>query len=130
MSPPPPCKRFQIHLSTAIVMMFVAGALIWANTTGNESWHRWMTDETWAGESQPGWSDVILVKYGWPLAGTEYFPHGNYRDHRGRLNVHFDWTDNHYSKWAINGFVGTIILFSVWRLCEWLIRRRGVLLKP
>ena len=31
MNNPPPRKRFQIHLSTAIVMMFVAGALIWAN---------------------------------------------------------------------------------------------------
>src|SRR5258706_7108575 len=28
---PPRRKRFQIHLSTAIVMMFVAGAIIWAN---------------------------------------------------------------------------------------------------
>ncbi len=31
MTNPPPRKRFQIHLSTAIVTMFVAGALIWAN---------------------------------------------------------------------------------------------------
>src|SRR5258706_512202 len=27
----PPRKRFQFHLSTAIVLMFVAGALMWAN---------------------------------------------------------------------------------------------------
>src|SRR5580765_8505531 len=31
MAEAPPRKRFQIHLSTAIVLMFVAGALIWAN---------------------------------------------------------------------------------------------------
>ena len=31
MTEPPPRKRFQIHLSTAIVMMFVAGVLIWLN---------------------------------------------------------------------------------------------------
>src|SRR5438477_160602 len=31
MTEPPPRNRFQIHLSTAIVMMFVAGGLIWAN---------------------------------------------------------------------------------------------------
>ncbi len=31
MTEPPPRKRFQIHLSTAIVMMFVAGALLWLN---------------------------------------------------------------------------------------------------
>src|SRR5436190_193198 len=32
MPEPPRPKRFQIHLSTAIVLMFVAGALIWANS--------------------------------------------------------------------------------------------------
>src|SRR5437588_769646 len=31
MPTPPPRMRFRIHLSTAIVMMFVAGGLIWAN---------------------------------------------------------------------------------------------------
>jgi len=31
MPPPPPRRRFQIHLSTAIVLMFVAGALMWVN---------------------------------------------------------------------------------------------------
>src|SRR6266404_3214218 len=31
MPPPPRRARFQIHLSTPIVLMFVAGALSWAN---------------------------------------------------------------------------------------------------
>ncbi|HLX59657.1 MAG TPA: hypothetical protein VKX17_00105 [Planctomycetota bacterium] len=31
MPEPPRRARFQIHLSTAIVMMFVAGGLMWAN---------------------------------------------------------------------------------------------------
>ncbi len=31
MTEPPRRKRFQFHLSTAIVMMFVAGGLSWAN---------------------------------------------------------------------------------------------------
>ncbi|MEI6235981.1 MAG: hypothetical protein WCT04_23245 [Planctomycetota bacterium] len=39
MTEPPPRKRFQIHLSTAIVMMFVAGGLIWANVTGRFAYH-------------------------------------------------------------------------------------------
>ena len=30
---PPPRKPFQIHLSTAIVLMFVASGLMWANVT-------------------------------------------------------------------------------------------------
>jgi hypothetical protein len=31
MPQPPRRKRFQIHLSTAVVLMFVAGGIIWAN---------------------------------------------------------------------------------------------------
>lgn len=29
----PPRKRFQVHLSTAIILMFAAGGMIWANVT-------------------------------------------------------------------------------------------------
>ena len=34
MREPPRRKRFQIHLSTAVVMMIAAGGLIWANVRG------------------------------------------------------------------------------------------------
>ena len=37
MSEPPPRKRFQIHLSTAIVLMLMAGGLIWANIASRVS---------------------------------------------------------------------------------------------
>jgi len=37
MSEPAPRKRFQIHLLTAIVMMFVAGTFIWANVNGRRA---------------------------------------------------------------------------------------------
>ena len=48
---------FQIHLSTAVVVMFVAGCLIWANTK----------------ERIESENDLLLGKrefevYGWPLA--------------------------------------------------------------
>jgi hypothetical protein len=41
MPEPPRRKRFQIHLSTAMVMMFVAAAIIWANV---RSVHYWPID--------------------------------------------------------------------------------------
>ena len=41
MPTPPPRKRFQIHLSTAIVMMFVAGGLMWANFTHKDDYFGW-----------------------------------------------------------------------------------------
>jgi hypothetical protein len=36
MTEPPPRQRFQFHLSTAIVLMFVAGAVMWANIRGTD----------------------------------------------------------------------------------------------
>ena len=47
MTEPPPGKRFQFHLSTAIVMMFVAGVI------------------TWRGVGPQG--DGFTFEYGWPF---------------------------------------------------------------
>ena len=63
MTEPPPRKRFQIHLSTAIVLMFVAGALIWANV------------QRWRPMSRP----PRCRFYGWPcFVVDEYFLEVNY----------------------------------------------------
>jgi hypothetical protein len=53
MSEPPHRKRFQIHLSTAIVMMFVMGAISWPNLA-----------ERSVGGVNAGWK---LVVKGWPF---------------------------------------------------------------
>ncbi len=58
---PPPRNRFQIHLSTAIVMMFVAGALIWANLSGFI-----VVKDPATFESRMGW--VFGKNFGWPFA--------------------------------------------------------------
>jgi hypothetical protein len=61
-------NRFQFHLSTAIVLMFAAGVLMWANTRERkEVIPRNLTyipyDE--ASEDLPG--DPIVMNYGWPF---------------------------------------------------------------
>ena len=56
MPTPPPRKRFQIHLSTAIVMMFVAGGLIWANVGGPHTV-----------------ANGALFTWGWPLVTYEEY---------------------------------------------------------
>jgi hypothetical protein len=58
----PAAKRrrfFQIHLSTAVVLMFVAGALVWANIVARPSPESFGVETFW---TQNG-----AQYYGWPL---------------------------------------------------------------
>jgi|SRR5579862_60054 len=101
--------RFQIHLSTAVVLMFVAGGIIWANVRlsiyGIYGW-------PWAAI----WSDVpiwkrkpaITVATGVPFPSDMTFK--NVYDARAI---------------SVDVAVALAILFAVWFLCEWLIRRRA-----
>src|SRR5690349_11232386 len=101
-SPLPP-KRFQIHLSTAIVLMFVAGGLIWTNVRGG------IVKRV---------EDTIFIDhyYGWPFGDLIY-------------STTFDntiqtyWID--YTKIALDLGVALLLLLAVYFLCERLIRRRA-----
>ena len=112
MPTPPRRKRFQIHLSTAIVMMFVAGGLIWVNV-------RARAVEAWQLNPIDG-GEVGDIYFGWPLTGAvsrwnEYaFPGFQQRE------MFFP-----YAFCAIDLIVGSFILLAVWFFCEWLIRRRA-----
>jgi len=52
---------FQIHLSTAILLMLVAGALMWANIKGREKVIRY------ADVGEVAESDHHYSEYGWPF---------------------------------------------------------------
>jgi|SRR5579862_107822 len=104
--------RFQIHLSTAIVMMFVAGGLIWANVTKQPSRvTRWSELE----KTDP----MYLDAYGWPCVVKAIVI---FETSDGEL----DWYPMPLG-WsiAIDVAVALLILFAVWSVCEWLIRRRA-----
>src|SRR5436190_1900459 len=73
MPTPPPRKRFQIHLSTPIVMTFVAGGLIWANLRE----HRPGILKQLSIDSEASWADLDFGErvdalnypyFGWPRA--------------------------------------------------------------
>ncbi len=107
----PRSKRFQIHLSTAIVMMFVAGGLMWANTRINN-----VRPDYWAAPSLPS---NRIYSYGWPQNAEA-------------VHVHIAGGETIIKerRWAemgcvLNGAAALFILFAVWFLCEWLIRRRA-----
>ena len=106
-------KHFQIHLSTAIVMMFVAGVLIWANVrVRNANW-----------QSQAfRYARVEIVVHGWPwdayikfvqLKSENRMIHDTYGDGLNIVNALF------------NLMVSIAILFMAWFVSESLIRRRA-----
>jgi len=126
MPEPPRRARFQIHLSTAIVLMFVAGGLIWANVTPSVFEFGGTIIE------KKGYLDfkgdiVRRSVFGWPWIAYEV-----------RTEYQYYYTDPRYpevrfdpsKKWNEKSIFCDIalalaILFAVWFLLEYLIRRRA-----
>ena len=104
MSDNPRRAWFQIHLSTAIVLMFVAGVLNYANWI-------WVEREFKGGD--------IWICRGMPVPFDGYpkvspFPPSSAMDYR--------YTD--YRFMVANIVVGLILLALIGVICEYLIRRR------
>ena len=111
MEPKPPRRtRFQIHLSTAIVMMFVAGLLINLNIMGKQSEFMIYAN---------GGNTVISHMYGWPFVSHYTIQEG----------MDYGWNILFWPApcvfWFLNTVVALTILFVIWLLCEWLICRRA-----
>ena len=104
-------KRFQIHLSTAIVLMIAAGIVLWANTGGRAS-------PNIKGYSGGGW---LEQRYGWPSeAARTYLPVEG-----GEWSIETSDTVWRIQGVAIDLAVALVILFAVGFVCERLIRRRA-----
>ncbi|HLX61854.1 MAG TPA: hypothetical protein VKX17_11275 [Planctomycetota bacterium] len=151
MNSPPRRARFQIHLSTAIVLMFVAGGLMWINS------HRRLLDsrglildlgwpkaedregsesEFQRSESGVYWFGRRQFGYGWPtdMLNTSIPASLN----RGDVSLEF-WTDRLKDRapeyfggpkeeWRVEGIIinalaALPLLVLTWFLCERLIRR-------
>lgn len=117
-------KRFQIHLSTAIVLMFAAGGLMWANLIPRIATVVYRFELH--GES--GFvAPVESKEYGWPFVHFLSYENDEHVFHLG------DW-EGFLAKSNLGtrkaGLIYDIviafaILFSVWLACEWWIRRRS-----
>lgn len=97
--------RFQIHLSTAIVMMFAAGGIIWANTRDLDDVQSGMLDGYGITEQHCGWPFTAIEFFQWPRnpshieeRSTEWFFH--------KIQA------------AFNAVTTAAILFMVWYVCE------------
>ena len=104
MNTPTRRRWFQVHLSTCVVLMFVAGGVIWANVRVQKT-------------IEP---DAVVRELGWPLVyNWERCEWGDvsspgvacFSDHS---NMHV----------AADAAIGIAILFAVALVLEWRIRRR------
>jgi|SRR5579862_1564436 len=152
MTSPPRRARFQIHLSTAIVLMFVAGGLIWANVS---LWHedfvlgfaidanstRPCSFKDFLNSNCEKWHGSRIRRYGWPWALTSVSGavfvgrDGKVSDTSENVvefvgNQSIEYTRGKTRYW--DGFgafddllVAFAILFTAWFLCERLVRRRA-----
>jgi hypothetical protein len=110
----------QIHLSTAIVMTFVAGALIWSNTRDRDSYplkSSTFNDNTVADiwDHRPMYTGNYFPKYGFPFIGFEriILPYGE------TFKIYF-----RPKMILLDIIVWIALLATVGFVCEWWIRRR------
>jgi len=157
MTTPLPRKRFQIHLSTAVLMMFVAGALMWANMrerrrepTGQFRRHnsneleRVRISEIEFLRRSDGyeWFGHRNCYYGWPFNamfasapitvnkdGDAYFEPVKIADNLLYDKAYFTGSSRNWQVLHIlaNVLIAPALLFAVWFLCERLIRSRAAL---
>ena len=101
---------FQLHLSTAIVMMFVAAGLIWANTSRSVHF------------SDP---EFYVEKFGWPNAMCRRISYvdidSNGNESRKLSDWEWEWKGNHPVYW--NALSAVFVMIGSSLAVEWLIRR-------
>jgi hypothetical protein len=132
-----PKKRtwLQFHLSTAVVLMFVAGGLLWLNQHGREV--RLDIDRNTWPEKQWGWPAVALKTPACKVAdsGTSHTVSGTWP---GGVVTHSEErigpdvvTDLEWGKpeiqpggLTLDCLAAIAIIFLIAVLCEWLIRRK------
>lgn len=102
----PQRHRFQLHLSTAIVLMFVSGALMWANLSGTN----------FQGTQVYGWPFPCVQ----PQKNLSYASEGV---RRSPLRAPGFLTPS--SALLFDLLIASAIIFAVYLLSERLIRRRA-----
>lgn len=101
-------RRFQIHLSTAVLLTFVAGALIWANALP--------VNETSRLEHMAFYSSDA---YGWPWPALVYT-----HEIADGKSVYEGIDAVNKMQLAGDVFVAIAILSAVWFVSEWWVQRR------
>ena len=109
-----PRKRlFQVHLSTAVILMFTAGVVMWANFQPSAGANSYMTDGNFR---------IFTSCYGWPwwLFFKSYL-NPTYKS--GKSVLLYEWYYS-LSHALADLLVALAILTAAWWVCEWWIRFR------
>ncbi len=108
-----PQPRFQLHLSTCIVLMFAAGGLLWLNTRAVPL-EAFVGSTSYNGATYENY--VTITGFGWPFTCARHFiysekkiPAGTYWEMRYLLG---------------DMGVAVVILVLVCSCAEWLTRKR------
>ena len=125
MSDKPRRAWFQIHLSTAIVLMFVASGLMWANMRAVPT-ESWLAVSKFAREHPLSENPNDRGALCDPSPHFEYgFPSVAYSSGQ----IYFYRANTFWSEWsprgiATNSCVVIVLLATVAFISEWLVRRR------
>ena len=133
-------KWLQVHLSTAVVLMIAAGGLVWANVMPVRSQfllissdHLGQTSDNFNGSTEfDGTKALTLTYYGRPkqivmIAQNATVVNNQWVGDGNADYCHPTDSDSNYSRMglAVDIAVALTILFAVWFVCEWWIRRRA-----
>ena len=113
------CRRLQVHLSTIIVLMVVAGVLVWANLRDYGTVICVNTAD-WEETSPIGWPRALTIK-------SSYYVIFKPAEREGSIyGERHDSFDSEIITYVIlpNVAIALAILTTVVLSCEYLIRRR------
>jgi len=121
-NPEKPKRKFwQVHLSTAVILMIEAAGLLWLNVTHVEE-KRTLHYPLYFEGSELTNVAALFERQGWPICYHQVFFQGTLHD---RMNpddrVSDDWKA---LSLTIDAVICLVILLANGSICEWLIRRR------
>ena len=134
MTEPLPRKRFQIHLSTLMIWVFVCGLLLRANLSPQRYYMDCALVTTGSGYSVSSYRNAPSTCYGWPFpfrfvvehknipAGYSPYNIGEFAPLRKLGNGDYCY-DTEFIEIPLNLFVWVCILIATPMICEWSIRR-------
>lgn len=124
-----PGRRFQIHLSTALLLTVAAGMLIWANTRKRMTLVQTDMEVVTYQDGMEYFRMQDTACYGWPTNAVRMLPRGSPVEipKAYRTSEYYEPTPHwNYLNTALNLIAASVLLAIVWSLGERFLAGRGV----